>query len=229
MFTRKMIPGVIASAVIALVVAPCCYGQFFGGPKKPTGPWMDKTLTPDQRAELVVKEMTLDEKIQLVHGLGMPGFGTPDPAAVRSNGGEGFVPGIERLGMPDLNMNDDSMGPGGGSSKGRYSTAMPSFLALASSWNTGLAHDFGAQVGRELADQGYNMSLGGGVDIAREARNGRNFEYLGEDPILAGNLVAQWIQGEQSRGTAMSPSAAVRAASATLPLTASVTLNGASL
>jgi beta-glucosidase len=161
---------------------------------------MDKTLTPDQRAELVVKEMTLDEKIQLVHGTGMPGFGTPDPSAVRSNGGGGFVPGIERLGLPDLNMNDSSMGSGGGAHKGRYSTAMPSFMGLASSWNTGLAREFGALVGRELADQGYNISLGGGVDIAREARNGRNFEYLGEDPILAGNLVAQWIQGAQSQG-----------------------------
>ena len=94
---------------------------------------MDKTLTPDQRAELVLKEMTLDEKIQLVHGSGMPGFGSTDPAAVRSNGGGGFVPGIERLGLPDLNMNDSSVGSGGGSRKGRYSTAMPSFLALASS------------------------------------------------------------------------------------------------
>ena len=102
--------------------------------------------------------------------------------------------------MPDLNMNDGSLGSGGGSQKGRYSTAMPSFLALASSWNTSLAHDFGTLVGRELADQGFNVSLGGGVDITREARNGRNFEYLGEDPILAGNLVAQWIQGLQSQG-----------------------------
>ncbi len=200
MFARREIARVIAAAVIALVAAPCSYGQFFGGPKKPTGPWMDKTLTPDQRADLVVKEMTLEEKIQLVHGSGMPGFGAVDPAAVRSNGGGGFVPGIERLGLPDLNMNDSSVGSGGGARKGRYSTAMPSFLALASSWNTGLARDFGALVGRELADQGYNMSLGGGVDIAREARNGRNFEYLGEDPILAGNLVAEWIQGAQSQG-----------------------------
>jgi beta-glucosidase len=161
---------------------------------------MDKTLTPDQRAELVVKEMTLDEKIQLVHGTGMPGFGTPDPVAIRSNGGGGFVPGIVRLGLPDLNMNDSSMGSGGGARKGRYSTALPSFLALASSWNAPLARDFGGVVGRELADQGYNISLGGGVDIAREARNGRNFEYLGEDPILAGNFVAQWVQGVQSQG-----------------------------
>jgi beta-glucosidase len=161
---------------------------------------MDKSLTPDQRAELVVKEMTLDEKIQLVHGSGMPGLGPVDPVSVRSNGGGGFVPGIARLGLPDLNMNDSSVGSGGGSRKGRYSTAMPSFLALASSWNAPLARDFGALVGRELADQGYNMTLGGGVDIAREARNGRNFEYLGEDPILAGNLVAEWIQGAQSQG-----------------------------
>ena len=200
MFVRKEIAGVFTVTVISIVAVQCCFGQFPGASKKPTGPWMDKSLTPDQRAELVLKEMTLDEKIQLVHGTGIPGFGAADPVAVRSNGGGGFVPGIERLGLPDLNMNDGSLGSGGGAPKGRYSTAMPSFLALASSWNTSLAHDFGALVGRELADQGYNISLGGGVDITREARNGRNFEYLGEDPILAGNLVAQWIQGVQSQG-----------------------------
>jgi beta-glucosidase len=200
MFIRKRFAGVVAAAVLTMVAAPACFGQLFDGPKKPKGPWMDKTLTPDQRADLVLKEMTLDEKIQLVHGTGIPGFGAADPAAARSNGGGGFVPGIERLGLPDLNMNDGSLGSGGGSHKGRYSTAMPSFIALASSWNRALAHDFGALVGRELADQGYNISLGGGADVTREARNGRNFEYLGEDPILAGNLVAQWIQGVQSQG-----------------------------
>lgn len=190
-----------ASAVVLLAMAAQFgFGQFFSGPKKPTGPWMDKTLTPDQRADLVLKEMTLDEKIQLVHGTGMPFLGPQDPAAVRSNGGGGFVPGIERLGLPDLNMNDSSLGSAGGSRKGRYSTVMPSFIALASSWDPVLAREFGALVGREDADQGYNVSLGGGVDIAREERNGRTFEYLGEDPILAGNLVAQWIQGAQSQG-----------------------------
>lgn len=200
MFTKRKIVEVVTAAMVAILAVPCGLGQFSSGPKKPTGPWMNKALTPDQRAELLVKEMTLDEKIQLVHGTGMPGFGTPDPVAIRSNGGGGFVPGIVRLGLPDLNFNDSSMGSGGGARKGRYSTAMPSFLALASSWNAPLARDFGAVVGRELADQGFNISLGGGVDVAREARNGRNFEYLGEDPILAGNLVAQWIQGVQSQG-----------------------------
>jgi len=197
---KKNLARMAVVAVIAVVAAQCSFGQLFGGPKKPNGPWMDKSLTPDQRADLVLKEMTLDEKIQIVHGTGIVGFGTQDPAAVRSNGGGGFVPGIERLGLPDLNMDDGSLGAGGGAHKGRYSTAMPSFIALASSWNTHIAHEFGALVGRELADQGYNISLGGGVNITREARNGRSFEYLGEDPILAGNLVAQWIQGVQSQG-----------------------------
>src|SRR4051812_45461366 len=84
-----------------------------GGPK---GPWMDKSLTPDRRADLVIEQMTLDEKIGLVHGAGMPGFGPPpsDPALAatlaRSNGGAGFVPGIPRLGLPDLNMADSTVG-----------------------------------------------------------------------------------------------------------------------
>jgi beta-glucosidase len=188
------------SAAVVVLLAQGCLAQFLAAPAKPKGPWMDKSLSADQRADLLVKEMTLAEKIQLVHGAGIVGLGATDPSLVRSNGGGGFVPGIERLGLPDLNMNDASLGSGGGSRKGRYSTAMPSFLALASSWNTRLARDFGSLVGRELADQGYNISLGGGVNITREARNGRNFEYLGEDPILAGNLVAQWIQGAQSQG-----------------------------
>ena len=200
MIVKKKLARMTVVAVIAFVATPYGFGQLFGGPKKPSGPWMNTSLTPDERADLVVKEMTLDEKIQIVHGTGIPGFGALDPAAVRSNGGGGFVPGIARLGLPDLNMDDGSLGAGGGAHKGRYSTAMPSFIALASSWNTSLAHEFGALVGRELADQGYNISLGGGVNITREARNGRSFEYLGEDPILAGNLDAQWIQGVQSQG-----------------------------
>jgi beta-glucosidase len=185
----------VAGAAL-LLAARWCFAQ----PPKPKGPWMDSTLSPDQRAALVLKEMTFDEKIQMVHGAGMMGFGEAEPSIVRSNGGGGFVPGIERLGLPDLNMNDSAVGSAGGSRKGRYSTALPSTLALASAWNLQLAHEYGALIGRELADQGYNVSLGGGVDIAREPRNGRNFEYLGEDPILAGNMVARWIQGVQSQG-----------------------------
>jgi beta-glucosidase len=195
----RRIAKTFGAAVVVLLAAHGSFGQIFSGLPSEK-PWMDTSLTPDQRADLVVKEMTLDEKIQLVHGTGMVGLGPTDPSIVHSDGGGGYVPGIERLGLPDLNMNDGSLGSGGGAKKGRYSTAMPSFIALASSWDTPLARDFGSLVGRELADQGYNITLGGGVDITREARNGRGFEYLGEDPILAGNMVAQWIEGLQAQG-----------------------------
>jgi beta-glucosidase len=161
---------------------------------------MNTSLSPDERADLVIARMTLDEKIQLVHGAGFPGFGPTEPSIVRSNGGGGFVPGIDRLGIPDLNMDDSAVGVGGGARKGRYSTALPSTLALASSWDLKLAHEYGSLIGRELRDQGYNVSLAGGVDITREPRNGRNFEYQGEDPILAGNMVAQLIEGIQQQG-----------------------------
>jgi beta-glucosidase len=162
--------------------------------------WMNTALSPDRRADLVISAMTLDEKIQLVHGAGMFEIGPHSPELGRSNGGGGFVPGIPRLGIPDLNMDDSAVGVGGDAKKGRYSTALPSTIALASSWDQSLARDYGALIGRELADQGYNVSLAGGVDITREPRNGRNFEYQGEDPILAGNMVAGLITGIQSQG-----------------------------
>src|SRR5579871_3373922 len=98
--------------------------------------WMDANLSPDRRADLVVAQMTLDEKIQLVHGAGMRGFGDPpEPSVVRSNGGAGFVAGIPRLGIPDLNMADAAVGVARGAARGRYSTPLPSGIALASTWN----------------------------------------------------------------------------------------------
>ena len=163
-------------------------------PAPPAGPWMDKTLPPDQRADLVIAQMTLDEKIQLVHG-GQAGRGAPSP----SNGGAGWIPGIARLGIPDINMADSAVGVTRGAATSRYSTLLPSTLGLAASWDPKAGHLYGSVIGRELRDQGYNMSIGGGVDITREPRNGRNFEYCGEDPILAGKMVGQLMKGVQDQ------------------------------
>jgi beta-glucosidase len=167
-------------------------------------PWMDRSLPPDRRADLVLEQLTLDEKISLVHGAGFPGLGPaddPEAAAVlaRSNGGAGIVPGVPRLGIPDLNMADSSVGVARGALRGRYSTALPSDIALASSWDLKLAGDYGALIGRELRDQGYNTSLSGGVNITREPRNGRNFEYMGEDPLLAGRMVGRLVRDLQAQ------------------------------
>jgi len=161
--------------------------------------WMNKSLSADERADLVIKELTLDEKIDLIHGQGMPGWGPPKPNAYLGNGGAGFVLGIERLGIPFIQMSDAAYGVRSSAMNGRYSTALPSNVGAAASWDTEAACDYGALIGRELRAQGYSMTLGGGVNITREPRNGRTFEYQGEDPILAGTLVGNRIKCEQGQ------------------------------
>ena len=159
---------------------------------------MNTSLSPDQRADLVIKEMTLDEKVALLHGVGMP---TDEPVTLEnapSNRGVGYAVGVPRLGIPGIDMSDAAYGVRSSGVNGRYSTALPANVAAAASWDPNAAYEYGKLIGTELRAQGYNMSLGGGVDITREPRNGRTFEYLGEDPILAGTLVAQLIKGTQS-------------------------------
>jgi beta-glucosidase len=160
---------------------------------------MDKALGPDERADLLVNAMTIDEKLRLVHGFRAAPLDPDAGTASRSLGGAGFIPGVSRLGIPDIQMADSAVGVTKGAVKGRYSTALPSAIAASASWNTAAAYEYGALIGKELRDQGYNMSLGGGVNITRDARNGRNFEYQGEDPILAGTLVGNLMKGMQDQ------------------------------
>jgi beta-glucosidase len=160
-------------------------------------PWMDRSLGADARAELLVAELTLDEMISLVHGP-MPALLEAAPADAAM--GAGYIPGVARLGIPALNETDASLGvtnprkvrPGDGA------TALPSGLALASGWDAELAYRAGALVGSEARDKGFNVLLGGGANLTREPRCGRNFEYLGEDPLLAGTLAGEAIKGAQS-------------------------------
>ncbi len=160
---------------------------------------MNTSLSADQRADLVMKEMTLDEKIALLHGVGMPTDEPVTPENAASNRGVGYVVGVPRLGIPGIDMSDAAYGVRSSQANGRYSTALPANVAAAASWDTDAAYEYGKLIGTELRAQGYNMTLGGGVDITREPRNGRTFEYLGEDPILAGTLVARLIEGTQSQ------------------------------
>ncbi|MFZ0732523.1 MAG: glycoside hydrolase family 3 C-terminal domain-containing protein [Candidatus Sulfotelmatobacter sp.] len=162
-------------------------------------PWMNTSLSPDERAAMVVKEMTLDEKISMLHGTGMAGLGPLSPLAIGSNGGAGYVPAIPRLGIPAIQMSDAAYGVRSSGQNGRYSTALPSDIAGAATWDLDGAYAYGALIGRELRAQGYNMSLGGGVNLTREPRDGRTFEYMGEDPVLAGTMVASVMKGEQAQ------------------------------
>jgi len=194
--------GFRIAAVVFMMIAllvPSAFAQRRPQTAKPTGPWMDTSLSPDQRADLLIKEMTLDEKIAVLHGVGMP---TDDPLTAEnmpSNRGVGYEVGVPRLGVPGIDMSDAAYGVRSSGANGRYSTALPANVAAAASWDPNAAYEYGKLIGTELRAQGYNMSLGGGVDITREPRNGRTFEYLGEDPILAGTLVAKLIEGTQSQ------------------------------
>ncbi|WP_035707142.1 beta-glucosidase [Niveispirillum irakense] len=163
--------------------------------------WRNPALSPDERARLLDAELTLDERIGLLHGpmaLTFPG-GPPIPEG--SVGGAGFIPGVPRLGIPALKETDASLGVTnpGEVRPGDTATALPASLALAASFNAKLAYDGGAMIAKEAAAKGFNVLLAGGVNLARDPRNGRNFEYLGEDPLLAGVLGGESIRGIQGQ------------------------------
>jgi beta-glucosidase len=159
---------------------------------------MNTSLSADERADLVLKEMTVDEKVALLHGVGMPTDDPVTPENAPSNRGVGYAVGVPRLGIPGIDMSDAAYGVRSSGVNGRYSTALPANIAAAASWDPDAAYEYGALIGRELRAQGFNMSLGGGTNLTRDPRNGRTFEYLGEDPVLAGTLVAKLIEGTQS-------------------------------
>ncbi|WP_028534076.1 beta-glucosidase family protein [Paludibacterium yongneupense] len=144
----------------------------------------------DAQAATWVRQMTLDEKIQLVHGAGM---------GVSPVGGASYIPGIPRLGIPALASADSAGGVGGLNVPDSKATQFPAPLALAASWNPELAHAYGRQIALELRALGFGEGLGGGIDLAREPRNGRTFEYMGEDPVLAGLLSAARTRGTQEQ------------------------------
>jgi len=197
--TRCVSPLAMGIVFTAFALLPMASAQSTSGDSSHSQPWMNTNLAPDERAALVLKQMTLDEKISLLHGTGMVGLSPMSPLSVGSNGGAGYVVGVPRLGIPDIQMSDAAYGIRSSGENGRYSTALPGNLASAASWDLDAAYEYGALIGRELRAQGFNMTLGGGVNLTREPRNGRNFEYLGEDPILAGEMVGHVMKGLQAQ------------------------------
>lgn len=152
-------------------------------------PWMNPSLSPQQRAELLVKAMTLNEKIAQIHMLDLRGEKPRE------------VPAIERLGLPAFKITNGPLGAGPGDSpRPQPATALPSALALAASWDPALAETFGRLAGEEVGARPEHLLEAPGVNIARVPQNGRNFEYFGEDPYLAARMVVPEIRGIQSTG-----------------------------
>jgi beta-glucosidase len=159
---------------------------------------------PDVRAREVENQMTDDERFSLIVSVMGAGELWPMrderiPPGVPMSAG--YVPGIPRLGIPALLMSDAGLGvTNPGYRAGDTATALPSGQALAATFNPSLARISGDLIGREARSRGFNVQLAGAVNLARDPRNGRNFEYLSEDPLLSATMAAESINGIQQQG-----------------------------
>lgn len=148
--------------------------------------------------------MTDDERFSLVLGLMGGGEMWPLRDARIPPGvpvSAGYVPGIARLGVPALQMSDAGLGvTNPGFRPGDTATALPAGLALAASFNPTLARSAGEVIGWEARSRGFNVQLAGAMNLARDPRNGRNFEYLSEDPLLTATMAAESVNGIQQQG-----------------------------
>jgi beta-glucosidase len=156
------------------------------------GAWMDPSRAPDDRANLVLAQMTLDEKVAMSHAIS-------NSAHMRE------VPAIPRLCIPALLLNNGSAGVGSGGPVQPNSTALPAPLGLAASFDPSIARAYGTVEGRETRAVGRNDMEGPDINIARTPLNGRTFEAYGEDPYLAGQIAVGNVAGIQSQGVIATP------------------------
>lgn len=198
----------LACIISALLLLTACGGG--GSSDNSTGSSGTTDVTPrghtvsdqsaDTRARSILAQMTLDQKIALIHGHGSPvgqlGYvGLNYPAVPNAmQDAVGFMPGIDALGVPANNMADAS---NGANVSNVQTTALPASVGLAATWSKDLAHTYGNRIGAEIRVLGFTTALGGGVNLIRDPRNGRGFEYMGEDPVLAGELGAERTIGVQ--------------------------------
>lgn len=156
---------------------------------------------PDARAREVEAAMTDDERFALLVGV----MGAGDMWPVRDERippevpmSAAYVPGVARLGVPALRMSDAGLGvTNPGFRPGDTATALPAGLALAAGFNPELARAAGSVIGAEARSRGFNVQLAGAMNLARDPRNGRNFEYFSEDPLLSATMAAEQIIGIQ--------------------------------
>ena len=154
---------------------------------------------PDTRAAAVVAQLRPDERTILTVGVMALPFADPAPIPPDAVIGAGFVPGIPRLHVPPLRETDASLGIAWVlGSRHDGATALPSGLAQGATWNTELMRAGGAMIGSEARAKGFNVLLAGGMNLMCDPRNGRTFEYLGEDPLHSGLMAGAAVSGIQS-------------------------------
>ncbi len=156
--------------------------------------YLDQTKSEEQRIDDAISRMTLAEKIRIIHAqskfssAGVPRLGFPD--FWTDDGPHGVRPDVLWDEWDQAGQTNDSC------------VAFPALTCLAASWNPQMSRIYGEALGEEALYRGKDMILGPGVNINRTPLNGRNFEYMGEDPFLASVMVVPYIQGLQSKGVA---------------------------
>ncbi|HEX6454346.1 MAG TPA: glycoside hydrolase family 3 C-terminal domain-containing protein [Trebonia sp.] len=177
------LPGVSAAASAGAVTTATATATCDGQP----APWMDRHLSPDQRASLLIGQMTLGQEAQ-------------ETASVSTATESREVPAISSLCIPALLLTNGSAGISTGGPAQDPATALPAPISLAATWDPAAATSYGAVEGSEALDQGRNDVEGPDINIARVPVNGRTFEAYGEDPYLVGQIAVGDITGIQSRG-----------------------------
>lgn len=191
-FKNLLVAVFLLSGSHAAMAQSASQKRLFSPTSKPV--YLDATKSIEQRVEDALSRMTLDEKIAVIHAQSK--FSSP---------------GVKRLGLPDFWTDD---GPHGvrpdvlwdeweqAGQSNDSCVAFPALTCLTATWNPNMSWIYGRSLGEEALYRGKNMILGPGVNIYRTPLNGRNFEYMGEDPFLASVMVVPYIQGLQSNGVA---------------------------
>jgi beta-glucosidase len=183
---RWLPSALIGAAALILVSGGAGPGGATAQGAGPQCPWMNTALTPQQRASELVAAMNIDQKLAML---------SQAQPIWQHYGAAGYIPAQPSLCIPDLVLNDAGQGVG---DQETGTTAFPAPIAQSSSWDPGLQYQFGQALGWEAWHKGINVQLAPGVEIDRVPLNGRNYEYMSEDPYLAAQGGVAEIQGIQS-------------------------------
>jgi beta-glucosidase len=185
-FRTRRLGTVLAAAACAALLAPAVTapGASAAGTASPSCPWLDQSLSISQRVGMLMSQMTLANKINMVTGAGFS-----EPYVF-------YISGIPSLCVPAMGQEDGPLGVGDGLTG---VTQLPGAVSLAATFDPSLARQYGQVVGSEERGKGAMVNLGPTVNIDRDPRWGRSFEAFTEDPFLNGAMAVAEIDGVQSQ------------------------------
>ena len=218
----KRIISIFLTAMISMSTLVIPANAMNGGTEG-TNPWMNTKLSAEERTELLLDEMTMEQKIQQIAISRFNENDTGETVVINKSGSskyqngefapQGTLPGcewqdtgrqirgIEELGIPTIRMTNGGTGVKGGScGNDPEATGLPSTLAMAATFDRELNYEAGRILGEETRAFAHHVLLGPGMNLVRHPYDGRNYEYFSEDPYLTGTLATEQVKGIQDQG-----------------------------